>query len=61
MEGTIVQYVVQGGSVGVAVMALWILYKISGNHIAHLEKSNDRFAEAIDKLSDAITALRDKL
>ena len=60
-EATLATAVIQGGMGGALVLTLWILYKINGNHLEHLERSNARFAESIDKLSDAILSLRDKI
>ena len=61
MEGNIVQILVHGGMTSVTLASLYVLYKINGNHIAHSEKANERFAVAIEKLADAVNSLRDKL
>lgn len=75
MESATVQFLVQGGSVGVALAALWILYKISSNHIEHHEMQISRFADLMEKdliadkamaesqtkMAEAINRLTDKL
>lgn len=52
-----VQMIIQGGSVGVSIATLYTLYKITSNHIEHHEREMARFADALDKLSDAIKGL----
>ena len=61
MEGNIIQILVQGGLTSITLVTLYVLYRISANQLLHSDKTNERFAQAIDKLSDAITALKEKL
>lgn len=49
MEASLAQVVIQGGMAGIAVLALWILYKISSNHIEHHEAQVARFADLMEK------------
>ncbi len=53
--------ITQAGSVGVAIVALWVLYKINANHLEHAEKTDRLFSEAIHRLSDAIAVVKEKL
>lgn len=50
MEDKIIQILVQGGLTSVALVSLWINYKIISNHISHA-------TEQSGKLENAITAL----
>ncbi len=58
MEEKILQILVQGGLASVALLSLWINYKIVSNHLSHSEESNNRLEIAITKL---IQFLEDKL
>ena len=56
----LVQVVIQGGSVGVAVLALGILYqivrsglKLIGNHFVHFAELLTQVVEKLDRLIDA--------
>lgn len=62
---TDVQYIIQGGAVGIALIALWIIYKLVTNHDNHLldalKRNTDawvdhskvmaRFTSALEKLT----------
>jgi len=55
MEDKIVQILVQGGLAGVAVLSLWINYKIVSNHINHANDAMTKLTEVIGKLSQLIS------
>lgn len=55
MEDKIVQILVQGGLAGVAVLSLWINYKIVSNHINHATDAMTKMTEAIGKLNQLIS------
>ena len=48
-----IQALIQGGAVGIALLSLWIIYKMSVNHTKHIEDATDRFTQAMDRNSDA--------
>lgn len=49
----IIQTVVQAGAVGIALVALYIIYKMATNHTKHIEASTDLFTKAMDRNTDA--------
>lgn len=61
MSDNFIQILINGGLASVALVALWILYKINSNHLHHLEKSNELFAGALKELSNSIRYLSNKL
>lgn len=63
-----VQYLIQGGAVGLAIYLAWVNYKLNSNHIEHHQRAVEMFADALkqdvqmDKeLSVAIQKLTDRL
>ena len=51
MTDTALQILVQGGLASVALVSLYINYKIVTNHLHHAEESNNRLENAITKLT----------
>lgn len=60
MESNLIQILINGGLASVALVSLYVLYKINGNHLHHTEIANRRFADSLDKLSEAIILLANK-
>ena len=58
MEDKLLQILVQGGLASVALVSLWINYKIVTNHLEHATDSNNKLEKAISKL---IKFLKDKI
>ena len=58
MEDKLLQILVQGGLASVALVSLWINYKIVTNHLEHATDSNNKLENAISKL---IQFLQDKI
>ncbi len=58
MEDKVIQILVQGGSVGVAVLTLGILYKLIGNHVDHNTKALTGLTEVLARLDQF---LKDKI
>ena len=61
---SIVQVLVQGGAVGIALVALWLVYKLTTNHFHEtnsiIQKNSDAFvalAGSNVKLCDTIDSL----
>ncbi len=54
MEATIVSILVQGGLAGVALTALWIVYKLSANHISHNTDIMMKMTGVMERLSTLI-------
>ena len=48
-EGNIIQVLIQGGAVGLALVLIGVVYKMSTNHSVHVEKASQKFAESLDK------------
>ena len=46
----ILPILIQGGAVGLAVVTLWILYKLVGNHMNHATDATNQLTVAITKL-----------
>lgn len=42
---------------GVAGVALALMYKLSANHIEHSRQTVERMADAVDRLKDAVVEL----
>lgn len=62
------QAIIQGGAVGLSVLLIFLvykivqmLYKISGNHIQHSNKTMIENTKALVQLQDAIRELRNFL
>ncbi len=51
MEDKILQILVQGGLASVALVSLWINYKITSNHIEHSTDASNRLEVAITRLT----------
>ncbi len=56
----LIQVIIQGGSVGVAVLALMIMYqllrtgtRLLGNHLFHITEVLTKVCERLDRLIDA--------
>ena len=49
-----IQTIIQGGGVGVAVLAVVLLYKLSSNHIDHNTRALTKLEAAIDRLIDLL-------
>lgn len=67
-ELTIVQVLVQGGAVGLALGSLYVIYKMATNHTKHIEESTNRFTQAMDRNTDgwiknaeAMASLKERL
>lgn len=58
MSENILQILIQGGLASVALVSLYVNYKIVTNHMHHAEESNNRLENAITKL---IQFLEDKI
>ena len=58
MSDTALQILVQGGLASVALVSLWINYKIISNHMKHAEEASNKLENAIIKLT---TFLENKL
>ena len=61
METQILQLIIQGGAVGISLVALWIIYKLSTNHSKHLSDALDRNSESWVKNAEALGKLTEKL
>ena len=58
MDAALVQYLVQGGAVGLAAIAMWVLYKIVTNHMVHM---TDAIKELTIVLREVKQIISDKL
>lgn len=52
---------IQGGAVGIALVCLWVIYKLVTNHDKHLQGLVDRNTDAWIKNTQALTKLTDGL
>lgn len=57
MESNFIQIIIQGGSVGIAALLIWVLYKVFGLMVAAM----DRNTEAWGNTQIAITRLTERL
>jgi hypothetical protein len=57
MDGATIDHLIQGGGTSVALVALWIIYKVITNHQVHTNDIIERNAVANTKLAHAIEAL----
>lgn len=57
MESITIQTIIQGGAVGLAALAMWIVWKLSSNHIDHNTEVLTKNTEVVDSLKDAIREL----
>jgi hypothetical protein len=57
IDPSTVQFLVQGGSVSVALACLYIVYKLVSNHDAHLLEALNRNTDAWIKNTEALTRL----
>lgn len=53
----LVQVLIQGGAVGIALVALWVIYKLVSNHDEHLQKVVERNSDAWIDNTKALTKL----
>lgn len=58
MSDTALQILIQGGLASVALVSLYVNYKIVTNHMHHTEESSNRLEQAITKLTQF---LQDKI
>jgi len=58
MDINLIQIIIQGGSVGVAVFALYVLFKLVGNHIEHSTRAIKDLTVVLTRLEEF---LRDTL
>lgn len=58
MESQLINIIINGGAVGLAVLTLGILYKILGNHLHHLTEAINKNTVVLEKLHQLI---KDKL
>lgn len=56
-----IQYLIQGGAVGIAIFALWMLYKVITNHEKHFTDAITKNTEALTKLGDCINNIKEVL
>lgn len=61
METNIIQVIVQGGSVGLCILLIWVVYKLVSNHDVHLLEALNRNTDAWSKNEIALTRLIDRL
>ena len=54
-----IQYIIQGGAVGLTLVALWIIYKLATNHDAHMLDALDRNTNAWSENTKALQKLVD--
>lgn len=60
-EASLVEILIQGGAVAIALAALWIIYRLVSNHDKHLRDVVDRNTDAWVKTADALARLCEKL
>ena len=60
-DANTIQYLIQGGAVGIVLVCLWITYKLVSNHDNHLLDALNKNTEAWVKNAEALTRLTDKL
>lgn len=57
----IIQVVIQGGAVGLASFALYIIWKLSSNHISHNTEVVAKMSENIALNTEVLRGLQDTL
>jgi len=55
-----IQLLIQGGAVSIALIAVFFLFKLSSNHIQHNTEASLKEAEATIVLSESIKSLVDE-
>lgn len=58
MENTVLQILIQGGLTSVALVSLYINYKIVTNHISHQTEVSQKLSDAIQGLIDFLRKKR---
>lgn len=56
-----IQYLVEGGAVGIAVLLIWVVYKLVTNHDSHMLDALNRNTDAWLKNAEALGRLSEKL
>ena len=54
MENTTLQILVQGGLASVALVSVYLNYKLVSNHFIHLQEVLSRLTETLGELKEAI-------
>ncbi len=54
MYESVIQTIIQGGAVGVAVFSMWITYKLASNHINHNTEASKELSTMLAKLIQII-------
>jgi len=52
MESTLLEAIVQAGAVGLAIFAMFIVWKLSSNHIRHNSEILQELKDAIRELTE---------
>lgn len=68
IDSAYLQILIQGGAVSLALVSLWVIYKLVTNHDNHMLEAFNKNLEALDKNTEAwlknaeaLTRLTDKL
>ena len=61
VETNIINTIIQGGAVGISIVLIWVVYKLSSNHINHNTEVLGKLNSTIDNNTHVIEKLDDKL
>jgi len=56
-KATVVQMIIQGGAVGIAILSVWFGFKLASNHIQHNTEILTKVYQASEAQVDATTEL----
>jgi len=54
-----IQYLIQGGAVGISFILIWVVYKLATNHDKHMLDALDRNTSAWNENTKALQKLAD--
>ena len=54
MESLLIQILVQGGLASVALVSMWLFYKLASNHINHNTEAMRELSETLGELKQVI-------
>lgn len=57
----ILQTIIQGGAVGLAALALWIIWKLASNHIEHNTEVVGKLSENLVANTEVLRSLKDTI
>lgn len=54
MDTTLLKIIIEAGSTGIALVLIFIIYKIVSNHLFHNIKTLQKLNDSIDKLDESV-------